>query len=107
MDSGDRARLFDELSRLSPADFERLLVAVAMPRMNRAGTSAKIGAQVSALLEWADSCVGPGLSAIQDYLDKWKSGNLPPTLPETLCWRDFQLSAQVIHKKKQSSTCGM
>jgi len=66
MDSGNRARLFDDLSRLPPADFERLLIAVDMPRMNRAGTSAKIGEQVSALLEWADSCVGPGLEAIAD-----------------------------------------
>ncbi|MFH7245167.1 MAG: HEAT repeat domain-containing protein [Spirulina sp.] len=79
MDSGDRARLFDDLSRLPQADFERLLIAVAMPRMNRAGTSAKVGEQVSALLEWADSYIGPGLSAIQDYLDKLKNGSFPPT----------------------------
>ncbi|MFQ4139059.1 HEAT repeat domain-containing protein [Nodosilinea sp. PGN35] len=46
--------------------------------MNRAGASAKIGEQVSALLEWADSPIGPGLSTVQDYLEQWRRGNLPP-----------------------------
>lgn len=73
----DRAQLFDALSHLSPQDFERLLVAVNMPRMNRVGASATIGAQVSALWEWADSSIGPGLSEIQNYLDKMKSDSLP------------------------------
>jgi hypothetical protein len=60
----DRAQLFDALSHLSSQDFERLLVAVNMPRMNRAGASAKIGEQVSAFLEWADSSLGPGVEVI-------------------------------------------
>ncbi|MFQ4139925.1 NACHT domain-containing protein [Nodosilinea sp. PGN35] len=60
----DRAQLFDALSNLSPQDFERLLVGINMPRMHRAEASAKIGEQVSALLEWADSSIGPGVEAI-------------------------------------------
>jgi predicted NACHT family NTPase len=64
----DRTQLFDSLSNLPTAAFDRLLLAVNMPRMNRAGTSAKIGDQVSALLEWADSPVGPGLEAIARHL---------------------------------------
>ncbi|MBW4482449.1 MAG: HEAT repeat domain-containing protein [Tildeniella torsiva UHER 1998/13D] len=72
----DRAQLFDALSHLSTQDFERLLVAVNMPRMNRAGTSAKIGEQVSAFLEWADSRIGPGIDEVQDYLNKLEKGTL-------------------------------
>ena len=64
----DRTQLFDSLSNLSPAAFDRLLLAVNMPRMNRAGAAAKIGDQVSALLEWADSNIGPGLEAIAHHL---------------------------------------
>ncbi|PSR16897.1 hypothetical protein C8255_15460 [filamentous cyanobacterium CCP3] len=64
----NRIQLFDALSNLSPHDFERLIVSVNMPRMNRAGASAKIGEQVSALLDWADSEIGPGVDAIADYL---------------------------------------
>ena len=64
----DRTQLFDSLSNLPTAAFERLLVAVNMPRMNRAGAAAKIGDQVSALLEWADSNIGPGLEAIAHHL---------------------------------------
>ncbi len=73
----DRTQLFNSLSNLSPAAFERLLIAVNMPRMNRAGAAAKIGDQVSALLEWAESAIGQGLSKIQNYLDKMKSDSLP------------------------------
>jgi HEAT repeat protein len=36
--------------------------------MNRAGAAAKIGDQVIALLEWADSNIGPGLEAIAHHL---------------------------------------
>ena len=64
----DRTQLFDSLSNLPTAAFDRLLVAVNMPRMNRAGAAAKIGDQVSALLEWADSNIGPGLEAIAHHL---------------------------------------
>ncbi|MBE9157333.1 TIR domain-containing protein [Nodosilinea sp. LEGE 06152] len=64
----DRIQLFDALSNLSSHDFERLLVSVNIPRMNRAGASAKIGEQVSALLEWADSAIGTGLEAIARHL---------------------------------------
>ena len=64
----DRTQLFVSLSNLPPATFERLLIAVNMPRMNRAGASAKIGDQVSALLEWAESNLGPGLEAIARHL---------------------------------------
>ncbi len=64
----NRTQLFDSLSNLPPAAFDRLLVAVNMPRMNRAGAAAKIGDQVSALLEWADSNIGPGLEAIAHHL---------------------------------------
>ncbi|MFZ4676066.1 MAG: hypothetical protein ACOYM4_10295, partial [Nodosilinea sp.] len=64
----DRSQLFDSLSNLPPAAFDRLLFAVNMPRMNRAGASAKIGDQVSALLEWADSNIGPGVEAIARHL---------------------------------------
>ncbi|WP_017297909.1 HEAT repeat domain-containing protein [Nodosilinea nodulosa] len=64
----DRAQLFDDLSNLSSHDFERLILSVNMPRMNRAGASAKIGEQVSALLDWADSAIGPGLEAIARHL---------------------------------------
>lgn len=64
----DRTQLFDSLSNLPTAAFDRLLVAVNMPRMNRAGAAAKIGDQVIALLEWADSNIGPGLEAIAHHL---------------------------------------
>ncbi|HIK46591.1 MAG TPA: hypothetical protein IGR64_17205 [Leptolyngbyaceae cyanobacterium M65_K2018_010] len=64
----DRTQLFDALSNLPPAAFERLLIAVQMPRMNRAGAAAKIGEQVSALLEWAESPLGPGVETIERHL---------------------------------------
>jgi hypothetical protein len=72
----NRIQLFDTLSNLSSHDFERLIVSVNMPRMNRAGASAKIGEQVSALLEWADSEIGPGLDEVQDCLNKLQNGTL-------------------------------
>ena len=64
----DRTQLFDTLSNLPPATFERLLIAVNMPRMNRAGATATIGEQVSALLVWAESPIGPGVEAIAQHL---------------------------------------
>lgn len=64
----DRAQLFDTLSNLPPAAFERLLIAVNMPRMNRTGAAATIGEQVSALLAWAESPIGPGVEVIARHL---------------------------------------
>ncbi len=74
---GDRTQLFDALSNLSPHYLERLMVGVNMPRMNRAGAAAKIGDQVSALLEWADSNLGPGLDEIRNYLNHLQNGTGP------------------------------
>lgn len=64
----DRTQLFDTLSNLPPAAFERLLIAVNIPRMNWAGGAATIGEQVSALLVWAESPIGPGIESILQHL---------------------------------------
>ncbi|WP_017302158.1 NACHT domain-containing protein [Nodosilinea nodulosa] len=64
----NRTQLFDALSNLPPAAFERLLIVVNMPRMNRTGAAATIGDQVSALLGWAESSIGPGVEAIARHL---------------------------------------
>jgi len=64
----DRTQLFDTLSNLPPAAFERLLIVVNMPRMNRTGAAATIGEQVSVLLGWAESPIGPGIDVIARHL---------------------------------------
>ncbi len=125
----DRTQLFDTLSNLPPAAFERLLVAVNMPRMNRAGASAKIGEQVSALLEWADSSIGPGVEAIARHLaeldrfefdaylrslvatyEKWwehytltdATGKLEQPKPEQPSVFDFRLMVQTVANEKDA-----
>ncbi len=126
----DRAQLFNALSKLPPQDFERLLVGMNMPRMNRAGTSAKIGEQVSAFLEWADSNIGPGLEAIARHLaelnhfefdtylqtiiatyEKWWEhytltdavGEVEQPQPEQPSIFDFGLMVQTVAKEKDEA----
>ncbi|PZO42069.1 MAG: hypothetical protein DCF17_09485 [Shackletoniella antarctica] len=126
----DRAQLFNALSNLPPQDFERLLVSMNMPRMNRAGASAKIGEQVSAFLEWADSNIGPELEAIARHLaelnhfefdtylqtiiatyEKWWEyytltdavGEVEQPQPEQPSIFDFGLMVQTVAKEKDEA----
>ena len=125
----DRTQLFDTLSNLPPAAFERLLIAVNMPRMNRVGAAATIGEQVSALLAWAESPIGPGIEAIARHLaelnrfefdaylrslvatyEKWweyytltdVEGKVNPPAPEKPSVFDFGLMVQTVVKETDS-----
>ena len=74
----DRTQLFDTLSNLSPAAFQRLLYAVNPPGGLVPGDTAPQMNRGKALLDWAEGPTGPGLEKIQNCLDRLKSDSLPP-----------------------------
>jgi hypothetical protein len=73
----DRTQLFDSLSNLPPAAFERLLVAVNMPGGLIPGDTASQINRVKALLDWAEGPSGRGIDEILDYLNQLQQGTLP------------------------------
>ncbi|MEO1069330.1 MAG: NACHT domain-containing protein, partial [Cyanobacteria bacterium J06638_6] len=77
MDNGDRLQLFKDLSQLSAQQLELLLLSLDLPRMNRTGPAALLGDQVNALLEWADSPVGPGLDEVSHQFKQIEQSQAP------------------------------
>jgi hypothetical protein len=61
-------RLIRELSGLTPADWATLVAAIpgAAPQVSRHGTVAE---QVSELVRWAESPLGPGLASVELTLE--------------------------------------
>lgn len=63
-----RLGLFQILNALPGPQFEAVLFALNIPRGNVPSGNASQGSRVSALLEWAESPIGPGVSAIAETL---------------------------------------
>ena len=73
----NRTQLFDTLSNLPPADFERLLFAVKPPGGLIPGDIAPQINRVKALLDWAEGSSGRGIGEIWAYLNQLQQGTLP------------------------------
>jgi predicted NACHT family NTPase len=69
----NRTQIFDTLSNLPTAAFERLLFAVKPPGGLIPGDTAPQMNRVKALLDWAEGSSGRGTGEIQDCLDNLKS----------------------------------
>jgi HEAT repeat protein len=132
MTPAERSQLFDALSDLPPQDLERLLFELNVPRKNIPGPAATPGDRVKALLDWADSYVGCGLSEVQaclirlgtidgtsnfkilekfqDYLDSvcedyqnyWKHYAFIDEINEST-WFEFSLDTQFISRKQEKN----
>ncbi|MBE9157017.1 NACHT domain-containing protein [Nodosilinea sp. LEGE 06152] len=63
-----RLRLVQTLNALPPTQFEEIIFALQPPGGNVPGNSAPQGARSAALLEWVESPIGPGLSALEAVL---------------------------------------
>jgi hypothetical protein len=64
----DRGQLFKDLASLPGPQFEQLVFTLNPPSGNVPPNSAPQASRVAALLEWADSQLGPGLAAIDRLL---------------------------------------
>lgn len=73
----NRVQLFDTLSNLPPAAFERLLIAVKPPGGLISGDTAPQMNRVKALLDWAEGSSGRGIEEILVYLNQLQQGTLP------------------------------
>ncbi|MBD1872759.1 HEAT repeat domain-containing protein [Nodosilinea sp. FACHB-131] len=73
----DRAQLFDDLSNLPPAIFERLLFALKPPGGLIPGDTAPQMNRVKALLDWAEGSSGRGVEGILAYLNQLSQQMLP------------------------------
>ena len=72
----DRTQLFDTLSNLPPAAFERLLFALKPPGGLIPGDTAPQMNRVKALLDWAEGSSGRGTDEICAYLNQLQQGTL-------------------------------
>jgi hypothetical protein len=66
----DRGQLYQDLASIPGAQLERIIFTLKPPSENLPGASAPKASRVVALLEWAESPIGPGLSAVDDALNQ-------------------------------------
>lgn len=63
-----RLRLVQTLNALPPTQFEEIVFALQPPSGNVPGSAAPQGTRSTALLEWVESPIGPGLTALEAVL---------------------------------------
>lgn len=73
MSVDDRLKLFNTLAALPPPAFNKLLFAIRPPDGVVAGPTATQGDRAYQLLQWAESPTGPGLTFVQDGLNRLDS----------------------------------
>ena len=67
----DRLLLIQSLNALPSAQFDELIFALQPPKGNIPGNTAPQSSRSTALLEWAESSIGPGLQALEELLNKF------------------------------------